>query len=158
MGRILTICGGLASVPHLSGHSVGKIPKAECAWGLGPGSSGGSFTHRFGCRVVPWRLCPAVWLTREPIHGLSVWLGFLPVWQLCLEGDIQRSSVPGDPGEAAWHFLTLLQKARSILLPHSISWWILKPSQVQGAGHRPSVSLENVSKDCKAIPTALLSL
>ena len=115
MGRILTICGGLASVPHLSGHSVGKIPMAECAWGLGPGSSRGSFTHRSGFRgVVPWRLCPAVRLTREPIHGLSVWLGFLPVWQLCLEGDIQRSSVPGDPGEAAWHFLTLLQKAHSI--------------------------------------------
>lgn len=151
MGGILTSCGGLASVPHLSGHSVGKSPQAEGASCLGPGSSGGSFTHRSGFwGVVPWRLCPAGRLTREPVHGLSVWFGFLPVWQLCLEGDIQRSSVPSDPGEAAWHFLTLLQKAHTSVLAHSISWWIHKPSQVRG--HRASVSLEGVSKDWRPFP------
>ena len=62
--------------------------------------------------------------------------------------------------QGKWHgtFWPCFSRHIASLLPHAISWWIHKISQVQGVGHRPSVSLESVSKDCKAIPTALLSL
>lgn len=52
VGRILTGHGGLLSTLRLSRASVGKIPKAAGASGLGPGSSGGSFTQMSGFRAV----------------------------------------------------------------------------------------------------------
>lgn len=74
----------LGSAPQLSRASLRKIPKtgAPQLWGL-DGSSGGfcvCFLSSGDLKAVSrWTVTP------ELKHGLCMWLGLLPGWQLCLE-------------------------------------------------------------------------
>lgn len=78
-------------------------------------SHGGIFAHTEV--VTGYQLGPELGLSVEaPIHGLSVWPGFLTAWHLSIIGlpilliRVPKVSASEEPGEVAWSSLTQLLK------------------------------------------------